>query len=51
MRRRRDPGAAVAGVALMALRVRMAWRHMWQLVYAGLAGGRKGVPESVAEHL
>jgi hypothetical protein len=23
---------------------------MWQLVYAGLAGGRKGVPESVAEH-
>jgi hypothetical protein len=24
---------------------------MWQLVYAGLAGGRKGVPESAAEHL
>ena len=24
---------------------------MWQLVYAGLAGGRKGVPESVAQHL
>jgi hypothetical protein len=23
---------------------------MWQLIYAGLAGGRKGVPESVAEH-
>jgi hypothetical protein len=23
---------------------------MWQLVYAGLAGGRKGVPDSVAEH-
>jgi len=23
---------------------------MWQLVYAGLAGGRKGVPETVAEH-
>ncbi len=23
---------------------------MWQLVYAGLAGGRKGVPESVAGH-
>lgn len=23
---------------------------MWQLVYAGLAGGRKGVPEQVAEH-
>jgi hypothetical protein len=23
---------------------------MWQLVYAGLAGGRKGVPELVAEH-
>jgi hypothetical protein len=23
---------------------------MWQLVHAGLAGGRKGVPESVAEH-
>jgi hypothetical protein len=23
---------------------------MWQLVYAGLAGGRKGVPESVGEH-
>jgi len=23
---------------------------MYQLVYAGLAGGRKGVPESVAEH-
>jgi hypothetical protein len=23
---------------------------MWQLVYAGMAGGRKGVPESVAEH-
>jgi hypothetical protein len=23
---------------------------MWQLVYAGSAGGRKGVPESVAEH-
>jgi hypothetical protein len=23
---------------------------MWQLVYAGVAGGRKGVPESVAEH-
>jgi hypothetical protein len=23
---------------------------MWQLVYAGLVGGRKGVPESVAEH-
>jgi hypothetical protein len=23
---------------------------MWQLVYAGLTGGRKGVPESVAEH-
>jgi hypothetical protein len=23
---------------------------MWQLVYAGLAGGRKGVPEEVAEH-
>jgi hypothetical protein len=23
---------------------------MWQLVYAGLAGGRKGVPESVASH-
>jgi hypothetical protein len=23
---------------------------MWQLVYAGLADGRKGVPESVAEH-
>jgi hypothetical protein len=23
---------------------------MWQLVYAGLAGGRKDVPESVAEH-
>jgi hypothetical protein len=25
-------------------------RDMWQLVYAGVAGGRKGVPESVAEH-
>jgi hypothetical protein len=25
-------------------------RDMWQLVYAGSAGGRKGVPESVAEH-
>jgi hypothetical protein len=23
---------------------------MWQLVYAGMAGGRKGVPEQVAEH-
>jgi len=23
---------------------------MWQLFYAGMAGGRKGVPESVAEH-
>jgi hypothetical protein len=23
---------------------------MWQLMYAGMAGGRKGVPESVAEH-
>src|SRR3954454_21104528 len=23
---------------------------MWQLVYAGLAGGRKGVPEQIAEH-
>jgi len=23
---------------------------MWQLVYAGMAGGRKGVPEEVAEH-
>jgi len=23
---------------------------MWQLIYAGLAGGRKGVPESVAAH-
>jgi hypothetical protein len=23
---------------------------MWQLVYAGLAGGRKGIPEQVAEH-
>jgi len=23
---------------------------MWQLVYAGMAGGRKGVPETVAEH-
>jgi hypothetical protein len=23
---------------------------IWQLVYAGAAGGRKGVPESVAEH-
>ena len=23
---------------------------MWQLVYAGLAGGRKGVPATVAEH-
>jgi hypothetical protein len=23
---------------------------MWQLVYAGLAGGRKGAPEQVAEH-
>jgi hypothetical protein len=23
---------------------------MWQLIYAGLAGGRKGVPEQVAEH-
>jgi hypothetical protein len=23
---------------------------MWQLVYAGLVGGRKGVPEEVAEH-
>jgi hypothetical protein len=23
---------------------------MWQLVYAGMAGGRQGVPESVAEH-
>ena len=23
---------------------------MWQLVYAGLAGGRKGVPDAVAEH-
>ncbi|MGH2941185.1 MAG: replication initiator [Solirubrobacteraceae bacterium] len=23
---------------------------MWQLVYAGLAGGRKGVPEQVASH-
>ena len=23
---------------------------MWQLVYAGLAGGRTGVPEQVAEH-
>jgi len=23
---------------------------MWQLVYAGLAGGRKGVPDCVAEH-
>jgi hypothetical protein len=23
---------------------------MWQLIYAGLAGGRKGVHESVAEH-
>ncbi len=23
---------------------------MWQLIYAGVAGGRKGVPESVAEH-
>ena|SRR5215218_2763646 len=23
---------------------------MWQLMYAGLAGGRKGVPEQVAEH-
>jgi hypothetical protein len=23
---------------------------MWQLVYAGLAGGHKGVPESLAEH-
>jgi hypothetical protein len=23
---------------------------MWQLVYTGLAGGRKGVPEQVAEH-
>jgi hypothetical protein len=23
---------------------------MWQLVYADLAGGRKGVPDSVAEH-
>jgi hypothetical protein len=23
---------------------------IWQLVYAGLAGGRKGVPETVAEH-
>jgi hypothetical protein len=23
---------------------------MWQLVYAGVAGGRKGVPESVASH-
>jgi replication initiator protein RepSA len=23
---------------------------MWQLVYVGLAGGRKGVPEQVAEH-
>jgi hypothetical protein len=23
---------------------------MWQLVYAGLAGGRKGVPDTVAEH-
>jgi len=23
---------------------------MWQLVYAGLAGGRRGVPEQVAEH-
>jgi hypothetical protein len=23
---------------------------MWQLVYAGMAGGRKGVPDSVAEH-
>jgi hypothetical protein len=23
---------------------------MWQLIYAGLAGGRKGVPESVGEH-
>lgn len=23
---------------------------MWQLFYAGLAGGRKGVPDSVAEH-
>jgi hypothetical protein len=23
---------------------------VWQLFYAGMAGGRKGVPESVAEH-
>jgi hypothetical protein len=23
---------------------------MWQLVYAGMAGGRKGVPEQAAEH-
>jgi hypothetical protein len=23
---------------------------MWQLIYAGLAGGRKGVPEAVGEH-
>jgi hypothetical protein len=23
---------------------------MWQLIYAGLAGGRKGVPEGVGEH-
>jgi len=23
---------------------------MWQLFYAGMAGGRKGVPEQVAEH-
>jgi hypothetical protein len=23
---------------------------MWQLIYAGLAGGRKGVPEGVGDH-
>jgi hypothetical protein len=58
------PVYSTAGEPDGALMVRCGNRHeaccpscaqeyrgdMWQLVYGGLAGGRKGVPEQVAEH-